>query len=352
MSNISNHISNRYISEVMDLMKANRLLEAEKKLLSIINSWPQMAQASYMLGVIKQRQGEMEEAVQLYEQALSVRPDFEQVRQALVQLNALIEDIGSWEAETDSVYCYWYKEVANWGDALNKSLVEELSGKQAIWAAPFDYRVKEKYFVIGSILNYVDANTVVWGSGAISARETIVVSPRRICAVRGPLTRQKILDAGLDCPDVYGDPALLLPRFYDKPVEQTYEIGVIAHYVDQQLPWLQYAREQGARIINILDDIHSVVDATRSCKLIASSSLHGMILADSYGIPSTWLEFSGDVYGDGFKFRDYFSSVGRPVIKPLKIEPTTSIEDVYSMFTNYNIDIDLDRLYQTCPFLK
>lgn len=345
-------VPQRLIVDVVELLNQNRLIEAHDMLSPVMATWPRFAPACYLLGVIRQRQGRMDEATQLYMQALSILPGYNPARQQLIYLNKLRLEIKEWEPAPGAIYCYWFNSVSNWGDALNKVLIEKLSGKRVLWSAPGDYRVREKYIVIGSILKCADANTVVWGSGATSEQMSLTMPPKRICAVRGPKTRQLVVAAGQECPDVYGDPALLLPRFYDKPVEQTHDIGIIAHYVDQQHPWLRYAEEQGASIINILGNIHRVVDEVRACKLIASSSLHGMILADAYGIPSAWLEFSKNVAGGGFKFRDYFASVGRSEIDPLKIDSATRLSDVYASFTHYTIDIDLDRLYHACPFLK
>jgi pyruvyltransferase len=80
----------------------------------------------------------------------------------------------------------------------------------------------------------------------------------------------------------------------------------------------------GVKVINILGGLEYVVDEVKTCSRIASSSLHGLIIGDAYGTPSTWIEFSENVAGGGFKFRDYFLSVNRPLSVPLRIDVKTS----------------------------
>jgi pyruvyltransferase len=75
-------------------------------------------------------------------------------------------------------------------------------------------------------------------------------------------------------------------------------------------------------------------------------------VADAYGIQSTWLKFSDKATGDGFKFRDYFMSVGRKDREALVVTEKTTIEDIYKNFYDYKIDIDLDKLLEVCPFKK
>ena len=46
------------------------------------------------------------------------------------------------------------------------------------------------------------------------------------------------------------------------------------------------------------------------CRFILSSSLHGLIIADSMGIPNLHVEFGDRLLGDGYKFDDYYSAYG------------------------------------------
>ena len=93
-----------------------------------------------------------------------------------------------------------------------------------------------------------------------------------------------------------------------------------------------------------------MVDEIISCEKIISSSLHGLIVADAYGIPAIWTKFSEKVLGDGFKFRDYFASVGRNDKSPLEINETTSVEMILNSFYTYKIEFDSEKLIRNCPF--
>lgn len=247
----------------------------------------------------------------------------------------------------------FYGYNANWGDALNRVLVRHISGKKPVTAEDvYGLHDRTVYSVIGSILGNSDiANLEVWGSGFISPDRTFLTPPKNIHAVRGPLTRQLVLKQGLSCPDVYGDPALLYPRYYSPSVEKQYDLGIVAHYMDRGNPWLdRAASEANALIIDVFSGVQEFVDQLCKCRLIASSSLHGVIAADAYGIPFVWISLSKRVIGDGFKFRDYFLSTGRKNVKCLEISDDTSVRRLFDFVTESDPEIDLDRLFQACPF--
>lgn len=51
-----------------------------------------------------------------------------------------------------------------------------------------------------------------------------------------------------------------------------------------------------------------VIEDIVSCEYILSTSLHGIIVAHTYGVKALWIK-KGNIQTDGIKFDDYFSSV-------------------------------------------
>ena len=248
----------------------------------------------------------------------------------------------------NKVPLFWY-DYSNWGDALNPWLVSMLSGKRVVMTKEPYLR---KYLVIGSTLGLANENVEVWGSGFIKENETISEGPHNIHAVRGPLTRKALLDSGIPCPEVYGDPALLLPKFFNPDIPKIHDVGVIPHYVEKNHPWVENLRNQaGVNVIDIESGLEEFVRQVKSCRVIASSSLHGLICADAYGIPNVWIKLTDDVIGGDFKFRDYRLSIGSPDPNPLVVTDNLSINEVMECAVRYEVKLDLNKLINSCPFL-
>jgi pyruvyltransferase len=242
----------------------------------------------------------------------------------------------------------------NWGDKLNEWMGRRISGLDVIHRADiYPYPPRSIHYWIGSHLatGCADPNAVIWGAGCISATVPLVGRPKEICAVRGWLSNERLKEAGLPAPGVVGDAALLLPKIY-KP-ERTLErhsLGIIPHCFEWDEEFYRNTRDwEDARVIDISGGIEEVIEQIVACDRIASSSLHGIICADAYGVPAIWLHASDKPTGDGFKFRDYFSSVGRPDKAPFFVSAKTERSEVEDQFHDYKIDIDLDALWAACP---
>lgn len=200
---------------------------------------------------------------------------------------------------------FWFDVRPNFGDAMAPAVVQAVTRTTPVHV-PSDYR--GKILSVGSILHNLAAGDTVWGSGAITADAIEPPPDVTFLAVRGPLTRSVIR---ADVPEVYGDPALLLPKFYKPALTGVAikDVGIIPHYVDQ--PAMPRTADPHLRWIDVRQPWPSVVDEISACDVVVSSSLHGLIVAEAYGIPAVWTKASDEVLGGAFKFDDYYLSTGR-----------------------------------------
>lgn len=223
------------------------------------------------------------------------------------------------------VNAFWYMSN-NFGDNLNYYLIKKLSGIEPVYC---DDRANQKHVIVcGSILTECNDNSTLWGPGMANYHDEINCKPD-IRMVRGKLTAGKL---GVDCP--VGDPCLLMPRFYLPKSEKQHKIGIIPHWKDTV-----NVLEMGHYIINPLKPALEVIQDILSCEMIISSSLHGLILADAYGVPNRWLETGTAIGGDGFKFDDYYSTTDRPKIR-------NNPEFFVSHFTHATY-----KMLKSCPFI-
>ena len=211
----------------------------------------------------------------------------------------------------------------NFGDsAINSYLAKRITGKSPKLMSISQKVSKENYLLSGSILGSANNHSIIWGAGFLDKTDLLRANPKGIHAVRGKLTRQKLITQGIECPEVYGDPALLMPRFYlPLKLNKTDKIGLIPHYSEMKMtsefPAWKY------RIINICSGVEKVIKEICECEKILSSSLHGLIIAHAYGVPYERVKLSNLLKGGDFKFLDFFSSIP---------------------------DLDLDKLWEACPF--
>lgn len=286
---------------------------------------------------------------------------YHRIRHFLRVLSELIVWLPEYLSSKGHVYVYisntyYSKSNCNWGDDLNRYLVEFISGKRVVHAR-CQLRPQTYYLCIGSILQwYSSKNAVVWGTGLIEP--ALVPSCKEIRAVRGPLTRLELIKQGHECPEIYGDPALLLPRFYYPIVEKKYKIGLICHYSERESNSVQTILE--SKEIHFIDiqnygTWNKFIDEVLSCEMIISSSLHGCIVSDAYSIPNRWCRFSEyQAEGNNFKFHDYYQSIQNPIAIPFMVTGETPIYDIVEEIRRIwtSPKIDLDKLMEACPFKK
>ena len=247
----------------------------------------------------------------------------------------------------------------NWGDDINIGMLEEISDLKVLVmnrSRVFTHLPVKTYSCIGSILGECfGKNLEIWGSGFRSDKSRIHVLPRKVHSVRGPLTRQALIRQGIDCPEVYGDPALLVSKYYRPKPGRKYKYGIIPHYADEKNPLVRAIISRPDVLVISMADYkhwHDIPDAVCSCEMIVSSSLHGLIVADSYGIPNMWVRFSDNIAGGNFKYLDYFASVGREVQAPVRIGSREDLDSALEDASLFGMakDIDYEAIMNACPF--
>ncbi len=227
------------------------------------------------------------------------------------------------------------KTFENYGDLLSKYLFEKITEKEVEWIQPrklpWYKKYKTHYLGAGSIIHHGINSSIIWGSGIIARDKLIPKATYK--AVRGPISREMILKAGLECPEVYGDPGLLLPLYFNPQIQKRKKLGIIPHHTEFEMVSDFYKDEKEIAVIDLKTmDIEKTTEEILRCEATISSSLHGLIISHAYGIPSIWVEFSKDLYGDGVKFLDYLESVGLTIYNPPFINKDTNISTIENLF--------------------
>ncbi len=251
----------------------------------------------------------------------------------------------------------------NWGDDVNPLIIEWLSGRKALClpncvvSRAFHIRF---FQVIGSTLSFWSLkDAYVWGSGILNDQMTERIkaedAPRRIYSVRGPLTRDLLMARGIDCPEVYGDPALLFPLMYTPSSRKSHKIGVIPHYKDLEKPELLHLlADEETTLIKVrgYGAWKNFIEEINSCDFVVSSSLHGVIIAEAYGVPCIWAKFGSYVDGWDFKYYDFFASIGKADSTYMKIFEDTTVSELKLASSRWRAGkIETDQLLRSCPFL-
>lgn len=226
---------------------------------------------------------------------------------------------------------FYFDGFANFGDRITHDIVSAVSGRPVIASTPD----KADLFALGSIMRFVAKATkhpreglppAVWGSGIMGLQGPEVrVENIHFAAVRGPLT-QTLLDLG---PIALGDPGLLITDVVAPPPRGD-RIGVLCHVSDKPAPETLDALRADGRFDLIAvgtEDHLATVRAIAGCGHVVSSSLHGLIVADAYGVPNTWMVNARIHTAGAFKFHDYALSVRRLLNAPVRLEDLPALAD-------------------------
>jgi len=258
-------------------------------------------------------------------------------------------------------YRIYYPQKPNMGDLLNKDMLESLfqikvqrvnynesnliaigsSLSLALYSSKLKVRIKQRIIRI-----FKNDPFYIWGTGFISynAHEDNKFRFRniRVLSLRGNLSKnrvERILGKKLSIPT--GDGGLLVDRWVGENPPKKYRIGIIPHFKEKDSPIVSEMKKRysDSVIIDLGNKPIDVVKEIASCETILSSSLHGLIVADSFHIPNKHIllyPYGERMLGDGFKFADYYSSYGLKD-NPIDVS-TTNLPTIQSIIDDYCIE--------------
>ena len=242
----------------------------------------------------------------------------------------------------------YYNLTSNFGDELSLFITQSLINKNKYNLVSNKKNININIIVIGSYIHMAKNNYYIFGSGVRmieSSKNEHNYTNLQVNAVRGPLTKKYLEDKNIHVPNIYGDPGLLLPIFYEPLIIKSIQnkIGLIPHKSNYDKYINNYDTNM-FYLINPMDNWKKVINSIFSCKYIISSSLHGLICSDAYNKPNIWLDEYKLQEGD-FKFKDYFQSQDRPY---LKISNINDFDDRL-LYKDGN-KINLELLIKQFPF--
>jgi hypothetical protein len=280
----------------------------------------------------------------------------------------------------DPVKLFFYnpKATKNFGDLLNLDIIQRITGRNVISVC--DNTATN--ICIGSLLDSLltrpgapilrNAMLNIWGAGFIADRGQHPIygsvsreefrRPIRFHAVRGKKTLERLTAMGIETDGIaLGDPGLLAQMFVaDNIIKKKYSLGIIPHYVDKNDPLIKSINKKirNSIVINVNESPINVINKIASCDVIISSAMHGLIAADSLGIPNAFARISNKLTGGIYKFEDYYSVYGlipdpmdRDVLLEFSFNTLNRISSEYRIKSEAVSNI-IQGLLKSCPFLK
>lgn len=223
------------------------------------------------------------------------------------------------------VPAHWWDGHPNFGDDLTPWLLPNYG------VLPI-HRVatRARLAGVGSILEFLptDWDGVIWGSGLMYG-EPHALPRARVLAVRGHLTRELI---GAPHDVALGDPGILVARLRPRP-QLRWDVALVPHgHHRSHVPFLSLAETAGyrVRVIDVHQTAERVVQEIAASAAVITTSLHGLVTADAYGIPAAWTTLEPPLGGGAFKFRDYESVVTPGATRFVRFDPAVSLAELLS----------------------
>ena len=211
-------------------------------------------------------------------------------------------------------YFWWNPAAAghpfrhNFGDDLFFHIATKLLGSQPAWGG---LESKERLvFLGGSVLQFIRRGDICWGAGLRDGEMPDVRFHQvDVAACRGRLTEERLYPFLRGNRPALGDPGILTAQLFPEwNSEKKHTVGFVPHFSDFES---FSARSLPGPVIDPRQPAHVVVPQITECRMIVSSSLHGLIVAEAFNIPAIPLETGSAHPEPPFKYEDYYSVTDR-----------------------------------------
>ena len=244
---------------------------------------------------------------------------------------------------------YWQEDpLINFGDYLSRALVERIVNRPIRCYVKKSKNQDQKLLALGSILYFANEGDILWGTGLNGKTPDPKIYNFKhldVRSVRGPYTAQFLKEHfQMDVPDIYGDPALLFPYFFPefkKKKNPTREYSILLHYTDAKA----FPKGNFENVMDTHLPWYEIIEQILDSKFVISSALHGIVIAEAYGIPARMLRLSESPHNNILKYHDYYSGTGRS-----SFQFARSVEEALLMGGERPFECDLQKLYSAFPF--
>ncbi|GAA2456234.1 glycosyltransferase [Agromyces soli] len=229
--------------------------------------------------------------------------------------------------------------VSNFGDLLGPLVIRRIVETRRI---RFASSASRRLLSVGSVMHFANPGDVVWGTGVNGKIGTQPLPPSLdVRAVRGPLTRAVLTARGIEAPEVFGDPALLLPELWPelvrRPRPKRRALTVVPNLNET-------ARFAPALSRSPIGDPWAIIDDLAASEFVTGTSLHALVVADALGIPSRPIAPENE---STFKYLDYYAGTGRSDVRfahtveeALELGPVPAPEfDAAALLAAFPIDL-------------
>lgn len=258
---------------------------------------------------------------------------------------------------------FYYRDQNNFGDVLAPLMIERLFGKKTEYSDPW----LADMISIGSLVDVYSVRKIIclrkfmraiafykpiaiWGSGFLYEHHYFMWRKLAPTLLRGKKTQERLGNPQLPL----GDPGLIADRLLDKRIIKKYNYGVIPHYSDYHSPYIHALKEMlpESLIINVKEPVLDVIEKISQCEIVISTSLHGLIVADSFGIPNVWARTDNILLGDDYKFKDYYSvyDIDNPkFINLTKYYDLNTIKEIIDDYNRPHIEDIKNNIFTSFP---